>query len=210
MNKGILLGAAALMAMTIASADAAPITTPPPALTATGDVKAIYIFANAVNTSFLDESSPVSWAGIFCNHASGSCSGNSAGNIVDLGSQSGSLVFGLRNVSSGMTYWTDTPDGGGAYHAVISTDYSTFGLGALPDAAASALAGLPNVTFVAWEDRDATNGADFDYNDLVFAFSNTTTEGVPEPASLLLVGGALAWVVGRRRVKRTGMACQDR
>lgn len=199
--KGTLLGVAIAAAMTYVSANAAPITTPPPALTATGDVKAIYIFANALNTSFLDETSPTAWTGIFCNHASDGCAGNSAGNVVDLGNQSGSLVFGLRNVTSGMTYWTNAPDAGGAYHAVTSTDYSTFGLGALPSAAAMALAGLSNVTFVAWEDRDATNDADFDYNDLVFAFSNTTTQGVPEPLTLTLFGAGLigfSWLRRRR------------
>lgn len=202
MKNKIFLGAAALAVMTIASAQAAPITTPPPALNATGDVKAIYIFANAGNTSFLDETSPVTWTGIFCNHPSGSCTGNMAGDMVDLGTQSGALVFSLRNITTGMTYMTTTPDSGGAYHAVFSTDYSTFGLGALPTAAASALAGLPDVTFVAWEDRDATNGSDFDYNDLVFAFSNTSSTGVPEPLSLALAGAGLLGLAGLRRRKR--------
>jgi hypothetical protein len=186
---------------------AAPITTPPPPLTATGDVKAIYIFANARNTSFLGEASPVVWAGIFCNHPSGSCAGNSAGDIVDLGTQSGPLRFGLRNITTSTTYWSDTPDAGGDYHAVFSTDYTSFGLGALPAAAATALAGLPNVTFVAWEDRDATNGADFDYNDLVFAFSNTasTPPGVPEPLTLALFGSGLFGLTAflRRRMRRS-------
>jgi hypothetical protein len=193
MTPRSLFAAAALAAMT--SAQAVPITTPPPALNATGDVKAIYIFANAGNTSFLDEASPVSWSGIFCNHPSGSCTGNMAGDVVDLGNQSGPLRFGLRNVTSGTTYWTDTADPDGNYHAVFSTDYSTFGLGALPADAASALAGLSNVTFVAWEDRDATNGADFDYNDLVFAFSNTAAS-VPEPLTIALAGAGLLGVAG--------------
>lgn len=202
MNKGTILGAIAGLAVTACvSAQAAPITTPPPTITATGDVKAVYIFANADNTSFLDEMSPVSWMGIFCNHPSGSCTGNVAGDTVDLGTQAGALVFSLRNISTGKTYASNMPDAGGAYHAVWSTSYSTFGLGALPSAAAAALAGLPNVTFVAWEDRDATNGSDFDYNDLVFAFSNTTgsgNPGVPEPLTLSLLGAGLFGLAGLR------------
>lgn len=202
MNKGTILGAfAGLAATACVSAQATPITTPPPTLTATGDVKAVYIFADAANTSFLNELSPVSWAGIFCNHPSGSCTGNVAGDTVDLGTQAGPLVFSLRNITKGKTYISNMPDGGGAYHAVFSTSYSTFGLGALPSAAASALMGLPNVTFVAWEDRDATNGSDFDYNDLVFAFSNTMPSGnpgAPEPLTLSLLGAGLFGLAGLR------------
>lgn len=195
MNKGTILGAiVGLAATACVSAQASPITTPPPTLTATGDVKAVYIFANAGDTSFLNETSPVSWPDIFCNHPSGSCAGNAAGDTVDLGTQSGPLVFSLRNVTTGKTYTSTAADGGGAFHAVFSTSYSTFGLGPLPSAAATALLGLANVTFVAWEDRDATNGSDFDYNDLVFAFSNTKPSGnpgVPEPLTLSLMGAGL-------------------
>ena len=97
-------------------------------------------------------------------------------------------MFSPANISTGKTYRTNAADGG-AYHAVFSTNYSSFGVGTLPSAAAGALAGLPTVTFVAWEDRDAANGSDFDYSDLVFAFSNTSAT-VPEPLSLSLPGAA--------------------
>jgi hypothetical protein len=204
MTLRTLLSTAALAAAVLVPATAAPITTPPPPLFATGDVKAIYVFANARNTSFLDEASPVSWTGIFCNHPSGSCAGNTAGNVIDLGTQSGALAFGLHNVSTGKTYWTNAADAGGAYHAVFASDYSTFGLGALPAAAATALAGLSNVTFIAWEDRDATNGSDFDYNDLVFAFSNTAST-VPEPLSLSLFGVGLLGLAGLHIARRRWM-----
>jgi hypothetical protein len=200
MNKGIFLGAIGCLAATLGASQAAPITTPPPTLIATGDVKAVYIFANASDTSFLNEIGPVVWNTIFCNHSSGSCTASPTGDTVDLGSQSGPIVFSLSNITTGKTYTTNTADGGGAYHAVFSTNYASFGLGALPSAAATALAGLPNVTFVAWEDHDATNGSDFDYNDLVFAFSNTSAT-VPEPLSLSLLGAGLLCLAGLRRSK---------
>ena len=200
MNKGTIPGAIGCLAAAFGTSHAAPITTPPPTLIATGDVKAVYIFANAADTSFLNEVGPVVWNKIFCNHSSGSCTASPTGGTVDLGSQSGPIMFSLANISTGKTYRTNAADGGGAYHAVFSTNYSSFGLGTLPSAAASALAGLPNVTFVAWEDRDATNGSDFDYNDLVFAFSNTSAT-VPEPLSLSLLGAGLLCLAGLRRKK---------
>ncbi|GAA0527867.1 hypothetical protein FHS83_002235 [Rhizomicrobium palustre] len=203
--RNALLAAAATTMLSAGLANATPITTPPPPLIAMGDVKAVYVFANAMNTSLLDETSPNGWSSIFCNHHIGSCPGNHAGDIKDLGSQSGALTFRLRNTSTGKSYWSDTADSNGNYHAVFSTDYSSFGIGSLPSGAASALAGLSNVTFVAWEDRDATNGSDFDYNDLVFAFSNTSATGnpgIPEPLSLSFLGAGLLGLAALRAKRR--------
>jgi len=200
MTKATILGAIGCLAALCGAAQATPITTPPPTLVATGDVKAVYIFANAADTSFLSETSPVSWPTIFCNHSSGTCTASAAGATKDLGVQSGPLVFSLANITSGKTYLTNAPDAAGDYHAVFSTNYATFGLGPLPGAAATALAGLSDVTFVAWEDRDATNNSDFDYNDLVFAFSNTKAS-IPEPLSLSLLGAGLLGLALLRRRK---------
>ena len=200
MNKASILGAIGCIAVSGGAALAAPITTPPPNLIATGDVKAVYIFADAGDTSFLNEVSPVPFATIFCNHSKGTCTASPSGDLVDLGKQSGLLVFSLADQTTGKTYKTNVPDAAGDYHAVFSTNYATFGLGPLPSAAATVLAGLPNVTFVAWEDRDATNHSDFDYNDLVFAFSNTR-QSAPEPVSLSLLGAGLLGFAALRRRK---------
>lgn len=196
MLKKAIFGAVAAVAL-ITGVHAGAITTPPPKLIATGDVKAVYIFANADDTSVLSEVSPLGIANIFCNHMAGSCAAASAGDIVDLGTQSGELVFTLNNTTTGKTYTSNLPDSDGIYHAVFSTDYSTFKLGSLPPAAATVLAGLSNVTFVAWEDHDTADKSDFDYNDLVFAFSNTTPS-IPEPLSIALVGAGLLGLAGLR------------
>jgi hypothetical protein len=81
---------------------------------------------------------------------------------------------------------------------MISTNFAVFGVGALPSGADSVIQGLlasgQSVTYVGWEDR-MTPLADWDYNDLIFAFANTTTTpttGVPEPLTLSLFGAGLA------------------
>lgn len=199
------VGATALAVLVCANA--APITTPPPVLTATGDVKAVYIYASARDTSTLNETSPVSWPVIFCNHSSGSCTAATAGETVDLGVQSGPLVFSLDNLTTTTIFMSNAPDGAGDYHAEISTNYADFGLGPLPSAAASALSGLSDVTYVAWEDLDMAQHSDFDYNDLVFAFSNTVPHAppIPEPLTLSLFGMGLLGVYGLcRRARAAG------
>ena len=108
-------------------------------------------------------------------------------------------------------------------HFVFYTSsYADFGVGALPAAAAAAIAALPagsSVMFAGWEDRTGAQNSDFDYNDLIFAFSQVAVSDagssggstgvtevgsgsaaggsvdplvVPEPMTLALFGCALA------------------
>jgi hypothetical protein len=208
LNRSILVAGIGLL-MSAAAAQAVPITTPPPTLTAFGNVTAVYIFANANDTSVLNEVTPASFNQVFCNHPTGTCAGNNPGDTVDLfpPSQSGAMVFSLDNITRSTTFTSNVADGDGNYHVLITSVFSDFGVGALPGPAAAALAGLSgSVTFVGWEDKTLGQGSDFDYNDLIFAFANTrTTTTVPEPLTLSLFGAGLAGAafVGRRRSKKT-------
>lgn len=199
-------------ALAISSA-ASPITTPPPVITALGgNVTAVYVFADANDSSFLSLITPPPVDPIFCNNPTATCATpGTAGDAVNLGNRSSLLTFTLTNTSTGFTYDSTNPDVNGNYHARVTTNYADFGVGVLPSAAGAALAGLSDVTFVGFEDRQLINGSDWDYNDLIFAFSNTAPSntppaqnpGVPEPLTLSLMAAGLLGAFGLRRSKRS-------
>lgn len=207
LNRSILAAGIGIL-MSTAAAHAVPITDPPPALNANGDVTAVYIFADAGDSSILNELTPQAIAQIFCNASVNGCTASVSGDTKALfpPPQFGSMVFSLENVSTGTTFTTNTADSDGNYHALITTNYADFGLGDLPVAAQTALSGLSgSITYIGWEDLTLDQDGDFDYNDLIFAFANTQLTQIPEPLTLSLFGAGLAgaaWV-GRRRAKKT-------
>ncbi len=172
---------------------------------------AVYIFSDANDASYLGLTTPPPNPMIFCNHSASPCSAASAsGDTVDLGNRSGVLNFTLTNITMGMTYDSLHPDSDGIYHAKVTTNFSDFGLNPTQmGAAATGLAvaaTLPNVTFIAFEDRNLAEGSDFDYNDLIFAFSRTApahNPGVPEPLTLSLIGAGLLGAFGLRRRRKS-------
>jgi hypothetical protein len=207
MKRLSLLLAGAALAV---SAQASPITSPPSGIIALGgNVTAVYVYADAMDSSVLGLTTPPPLNPIFCNNATITCvTPGTAGNTVDLGARNGLLTFTLENTSTGLAYDSTNADADGNYHARITTNYADFGVGDLPSAAADVLAGLPNVTFVGFEDRQLINSSDWDYNDLIFAFSNTAAlppvppaynSGVPEPLTLGLMAAGLLGVFGTRR-----------
>lgn len=208
------LFAAAVLSIMVAPAAYAfpsrgvPTTTNPGALTSDGiGSSVIFAFASAADQSQLSLAGRSGY--IFDNKT------NSPGDKVDLGSLSGPQVFSLDNLTTMTSFPADLADAVGDFHAFYTTNFAEFSVGALPAAAAAAIAtlpGSPSITFVGWEDLTAGQGSDWDYNDLIVAFSNLTTlplldptsepTSVVEPTSLVLLGSALAMLGSLRRRRK--------
>ena len=178
------------------AAFAAPVTVNPGPLFGTGTAsQAIFALSDAGDTSQLVLTG---FGGnpIFDN------STNVPGDTVNLGILSGPQVFGLNDLSTGTSFLANVADADGFYHAVYATNYADLGVGPLNPTVASIISALPagtSVTFVGWEDRSSSQGSDFDYNDLVFAFTNLNRSTVPEPGTFALLGIAL---VSLRLIRR--------
>jgi len=117
---------------------------------------------------------------LFNNHSS------LVGATVDLGSFAvgSELVFRLHVNNTNTDYFTGlagrNPDG--SFHARVQGNW------------------FPGTTLVSFE--DLYNGP-FEFNDLSFSFTNTTTPNdIPEPASVLLLGLGLAGIAAARRKPR--------
>jgi PEP-CTERM motif len=212
---GLILAAVAAAALAPSAHAFPPIGTPitvnPGALGAMGtDSTAIYVFADASNTSQLVLTG---FGGnpIFTNN-----SGTPAGAEVDLGVLSGPQVFGLNNLTTGTDFLANVADSAGDYHAyytpdcvgssACNTEYQIFSEGNLDPAVAAAIDALPAgtpVVLVGWEDLTAAQNSDFDYNDLIFAFTNLNSPtSTPEPATLGLLGAGLAGMILARRRRK--------
>jgi hypothetical protein len=127
------------------------------------------------------------------NHAS------SVGDSFDFGfvHAGDALTFVLENLTLQKDAYSDPtlniayddPGYVGGHNHIYSAAYT---------ATSPSFAGVPSGTYVAFEDLPLP-GADFNYDDESFVFTNTTAH-VPEPASIALLGvGMLGFAAIRRR-----------
>jgi hypothetical protein len=182
-----LLAVAALAAPL--SALAFPIATPgtegnPVLVSGSGDIIATYEGNSATFSNdlylFTDDGIAGNDIFIFNNHTS------PVGAMFNLGSfaPGTELIFRLHVNNTGMDYFTglasNNPDGHS--HARVQGGWA------------------PDTTLVSFE--DLFNGP-FEFNDLSFSFSNTTTStGIPEPTSMLLISLGLAGLATMQRRKK--------
>ncbi len=166
-----------------------------PGLGGSGLVKVVFAFKDAADTSELRQ---VGQSGVLFNNQR-----DAPGATVTLGSAFGTMQFRLDDLTTGVSFLNDEADtgfgGDGRMHARYGRSAADFGV-TFSAAANAAISDLgPNVTFVGFEDRRL---GDYDYNDLIFAFSNI--QAVPEPSSLGILGAALLGVLAAcRRARRS-------
>ena len=195
--KTFLLGTA-LAGSTFLAASAAlagPIANPG-SLTASGDVKAVFAYADAADAADESELLRVGLGGgvIFDNKI------DSVGTTKDVGIYGGLVRFELDDLSTGTLFFNDTADSGGNFHAKYGTGAADFGV-TFSSTVNNAIAALNGpVILVGFEDRTAAQGSDFDYNDLIFAFS-AVRDPVPEPSTVGILGASLIGLTLIRRRK---------
>ncbi len=192
----ILLCTTALMIAAVGSAFAVPVTVSPGSLTANGNVNAVFAFVDAGDQSELLVSNA---AGVIFNNKT-----DTAGLSKNLGVYNGQIQFSINNLTQSYSFFNDVADSGpggdGFFHARYGSTAADFGV-TFSTATNTALAALTGpVQLVGFEDL---RGGDYDYNDLIFAFSavqaSTVQTPIPEPTALSLLGfGLLAAGMLRR------------
>lgn len=211
----VQLFASAIVGLLVLSgtAMATPLTTLTPLHSNGTDMYAVYIFSSAANTLNLSETSPNSYSNFFCNYSNSACTASQIGQTVYLGPTDPGIVFSLTDVTVPNTYTTNALASDGYVHdkvsptvsaadaSAVAAAYSIFGQGALAPAAAASIASLgqmpgTSITFVGWED---TLYGDFDYNDMIFAFTDPPAPApVPEPMTIAVFGFGLLALAGLR------------
>jgi hypothetical protein len=211
MNRAVRVGlvSACLVASTTSVPAIAyvlpPLTVAPPSISGIGaDVEAVFAYSSA---SFQDQAFLTGTdTPLFINYDDQ----YPMGYTVDLGVRTGSLVFGFDDLTTDTRFLMNVAAADGYYHVLETTDINSLinpeRDGAMPAAVAAELSSLTSetpVVYLAFEDLLATQGSDFDYNDLILALTNVDppqSDPVPEPPSLgLLLAGLTALYVMRRR-----------
>ena len=124
------------------------------------------------------------------------------------------INFVFTNQTTGESFQAGVASSDGDQHIAIQSTYADFqsdpprayltqaDLGAAYGVM-TGIAPIADWTFAGMEDLLASQGSDFDYNDLIFGFLGIDTPAVPEPMTLSLLGVGLIGLAAVRR-RRAG------